>query len=160
MYRMIVAARTRRVWRSIDAHDVDAPFRMAADDMRFSFVGATPLGASFVGRDHFRAWLGGVFERFPDIRFDVRDVAVGGWPWRTRIAVRLGITATLADGSAYRNDAVQWITLRWGRMIDDWVLEDTLALDAACAVQSSTVQSSAVQSSALRLSASTRSDSA
>jgi hypothetical protein len=41
----------------------------------------------------------------------------------------------LADGTRYENDAVQWITLRWGRMLDDWVLEDTLALDHACRVQ-------------------------
>jgi hypothetical protein len=36
------------------------------------------------------------------------------------------------DGHA---GATQWLTLRWGRMTDDWVLEDTLALAAACAVQ-------------------------
>jgi ketosteroid isomerase-like protein len=132
MYRKIVAAKTRTVWRSINARDLDAPWKMAAEDMRFTFVGTTPLGASFVGRDRFRAWLGAVFERFPDISFDLQEVIVSGWPWHTRIAVRIAIAATLADGSSYENEAVQWITLRWGRMIDDWVLEDTLALDDAC----------------------------
>jgi ketosteroid isomerase-like protein len=132
MYRAIVAARTRRVWRSIDERDIEAPFRLAAPDVRFTFVGSTPLGATFTGRDEFRAWLARAFDRFPDLHFEVRDVAVKGWPWNTRVAVRLCITATLNDGSAYRNDAVQWITLRWGRMTDDWVLEDTLALQQAC----------------------------
>ena len=132
MYRRIVAARTRSVWRRINARDVEAPWRMAADDLRFTFVGATPLGASFVGRDRFRDWLGAVFDRFPDITFDVRDVVVAGWPWRTRVAVRLAIAATLVDGTRYENEAVQWVTLRWGRMIDDWVIEDTLALEDAC----------------------------
>lgn len=132
MYRKIVAARTRAVWRSINARDLDAPWKMAAEDMRFTFVGATPLGASFVGRDQFREWLRAVFSRFPDIAFDLRDVIVSGWPWRTRIAVRIAIAATLVDGTRYENEAVQWLTLRWGRMIDDWVLENTLALDDAC----------------------------
>jgi ketosteroid isomerase-like protein len=132
MYRMIVAARTRAVWRSINARDTGAPWKMAGDDLHFTFVGATPLGASFVGRDQFRQWLDGVFVRFPDITFDVRDVIVRGWPWNTRVAVRIAIGATLADGTAYENEAVQWVTLRWGRMIEDWVLEDTLALDDAC----------------------------
>ena len=86
MYRKIVAAKTRAVWRSINARDLDVPWKMAAEDMSFTFVGATPLGASFVGRDQFRAWLGAVFERFPDITFELREVIVAGWPWRTRIA--------------------------------------------------------------------------
>jgi ketosteroid isomerase-like protein len=132
MYRKILAARTRAVWRSINARDLDAPWKMAAEDMRFTFVGATPLGASFVGRDQFRAWLGAVVERFSDITFYLQEVIVSGWPWRTRIAVRIAIAATLVDGARYENQAVQWLTLRWGRMIDDWVLEDTLALEDAC----------------------------
>lgn len=135
MYRAIVAARARAVWRRIDAHDVDAPWRMAAPGMRFTFVGDTPLGAELTGRDQFRAWLAAVFDRFPDVSFTVTDVAVRGWPWRTRVAVLLDIRATLADGSAYLNHATQWLTLRWGRMVEDWVLEDTLALDRACQVQ-------------------------
>ena len=49
--------------------------------------------------------------------------------------MRLAISATLPDGTPYRNQACQWITLRWGRMTDDWVLEDTLALAAACTTQ-------------------------
>ena len=58
-----------------------------------------------------------------------------GWPWRTRVAVRLAVSATLADGSAYRNEACEWLTLRWGRMTHDRVLEDTQAPAAACAAQ-------------------------
>jgi len=60
-----------------------------------------------------------VFRLFPGVRFEVRDVIVAGWPWNTRVAVRLGIDATLADGSPYRNEAVQWIRLRWGKLVDD-----------------------------------------
>lgn len=143
MYRAIVRARTRAVWRAIDAHDADAPAKMAADDLRFTFVGDTPLGAELVGREAFRSWLQGVFARFDDISFQVRDVAVHGWPWHTRVAVRLAISATLPDGTPYRNQACQWITLRWGRMTEDWVLEDTVALAAACATQDRLTDASA-----------------
>ena len=95
MYRAIVRARTRAVWRAIDAHDADAPAEMAADDLRFTFVGDTPLGAELVGRDAFRTWLQGVFTRFDDISFQVLDVAVHGWPWHTsrRAAGHLGHAA-------------------------------------------------------------------
>jgi hypothetical protein len=47
----------------------------------------------------------------------------------------LTLSAPLADGSRYDNQATQWVTLRWGRMTDDWVLEDTKALDRAYSIQ-------------------------
>lgn len=139
MYHAVVRARTRATWRAIARHDADAPVRLAADDLRFTFVGDGPLAAELVGRQAFGDWLRAVFARFPDIDFTVRDVAVHGGPWRTRVAVRLDVAATLADGTRYTNRACQWITLRWGRMTDDWVLEDTAALAAACAAQDAAV---------------------
>ncbi|TMK21405.1 MAG: hypothetical protein E6G68_03485 [Actinobacteria bacterium] len=68
-----------------------------------------------------------MFRLFPGVRFEVRDVIVAGWPWNTRVAVRLGIDATLADGSPYRNEA---------KLVDDWVLEDTATLNRAIDRQS------------------------
>lgn len=139
MYHAIVARRTRDVWARISAGDAGVPWAMAAQDLTFEFVGTSALGARFTGRDEFRAWLEGVFQRFPGIKFDVHDVAVAGWPWHTRVSVRLRISATLADGSVYENWATQWITLRWGRMTDDWVLEDTATLERALTVQSAQI---------------------
>jgi hypothetical protein len=75
--------------------------------MRFAVVGDTVIGGSWQGRDALR-----------------------DWPWRTRVAVRLIVEGTLADGTAYRNNATQWLTLSWGRMTDDWVLEDTKVVEA------------------------------
>jgi hypothetical protein len=34
----------------------------------------------------------------------------------------------LPGGTTYRNLGVQWLRLRWGRVIDDWVLAHTTAL--------------------------------
>ncbi len=135
MYHAIVAARARAVWRRIDARDTSAAWAMAVPDLDFEFAGATAISGRLTGRDRFRAWLDAVFDLFGDLRFAVLDVAVTGWPWRTRVAVRLQITATLADGSPYQNTACQWLTLRWGKMTQDWVLEDTARLQRALDVQ-------------------------
>jgi ketosteroid isomerase-like protein len=104
---------------------------MAAPDVRFHFVGDTALGADVRGVEAFRNWFAQFAERLPDVRLSLEDVVVGGWPWKTTAAVRLRVEGTLADGSPYRNIAMQWITLRWGRMVEDVVVEDTLRLDAA-----------------------------
>jgi ketosteroid isomerase-like protein len=131
MYRMIVACRARATWRRIATGEVEAAGEMADADMRFHFIGETALGADLRGKDAFLAWFRTVAEHLPGLTFHVRDVLVGGWPWNTRVAVRLDISAPLPDGTTYHNEGVQWLRLRWGRMIDDWVLEDTIALQRA-----------------------------
>jgi ketosteroid isomerase-like protein len=136
MYRLIVRTIVRRVWARMAAGEIEAPVALASESIRFTFVGDTPMSAEFTGRDRFAQWLRDAVSWFPDLTFEVRDAAVAGWPWRTRVAVRLAIRATLADGSPYANEGVQWLTLRWGKAVDDWVVEDTAALERACAVQS------------------------
>jgi ketosteroid isomerase-like protein len=135
MYKTIVAAKVRGVWDKVAAGDIDAPARMATEDMTFTFVGDTEMGAQLHTGQEFGEWFRGIHARFPGIRFTVRDVLVRGWPWRTTVAVRIGIAATLADGSHYENEIAQWLELRWGKLTDDWVLEDTLALSRALEVQ-------------------------
>ena len=56
---------------------------------------------------------------------------MAGWAWNTRLTVRLGVGARLADGTEYENDATQSIRLRWGRMVEDTVQEDLSRLRAA-----------------------------
>ena len=131
MYRMVVASKARATWRRIADGDLEAASDMAHADMTFRFVGDTALGADLRGKDSFATWFRAAAERLPGLTFQVDDVLVGGWPWDTRVAVRLAISAPLPDGTTYRNEGVQWLRLRWGRMVDDWVLEDTIALQHA-----------------------------
>lgn len=118
------------------AGDYEAAVSMAAPDMRFHFVGDTALGAETRGRNAFRAWFGRFAEHLPDVRLALTDVVVAGWPWSTTVAARLRVAGTLDDGTPYENHAMQWVKLRWGRVVDDVVLEDTLALDRALRRQS------------------------
>lgn len=132
MYHAIMRARIRALWRRIGSGDYRAAVATAAPDLHFRFVGDTPVGADLQGPVAFEAWFAGLFARFPGLTMTLTDIVVAGWPWRTTAVVKLEIAAPLTDGSAYRNQAVQWIRLRWGRMTFDEVLEDTKALDDAC----------------------------
>jgi ketosteroid isomerase-like protein len=133
MYRAIVRAIARRTWRRIQAGDHEAAVSMAAPDIRFRFVGDTALGADVRGRRAFRAWFEKFNELLPGLRLSLVDVVVGGWPWDTTLVVQLRVTGTLPDGTPYENLAIQWAKLRWGRLVDDLVLEDTLKLNSALA---------------------------
>jgi ketosteroid isomerase-like protein len=131
MFHAIVRSMVRRTWRRVGDGDYGAAVAMAAPDMRFRFVGDTAMGADVRGPAAFRAWFARLAEYFPGLRLDLVDVVAGGWPWDTTVAVRLRVCGTLDDGTAYDNIAMQWIKLRWGRLVDDIVLEDTLRLDNA-----------------------------
>ncbi|GAA3260389.1 nuclear transport factor 2 family protein [Dactylosporangium cerinum] len=135
MYHAITRARVRALWRRIGTGEYQVAVATAAPDLEFHFAGPPPIGVHLRGRDAFADWFRGVFELFPGLRITLTDVVVTGWPWRTTAVVKLRLTARLADGSTYENQAMQWVRLRWGRMVYDEVIEDTHALAAARAVQ-------------------------
>lgn len=135
MYHAIVRSRVRSLWRSIEAGDYQAATATAAPDIEFRFVGDMPLAGRIGDASSFESWFAEVFAFLPGIRLSLVEVVVAGPPWNTTVAARLRIAATLADGTEYRNQGVQWARLRWGRLTFDEILFDTLALDAACAVQ-------------------------
>ncbi len=49
-------------------------------------------------------------------------------PWNTVIATRFSIQASLRDGRLYRNAGMQYARLRWGRIVEDHIYEDTQTL--------------------------------
>ena len=44
------------------------------------------------------------------------------------VATRLSITAPRSDESDYRNEAMQFLHLRWGKVVEDRLHEDTYKL--------------------------------
>jgi ketosteroid isomerase-like protein len=133
MYHALVRSKVRTLWRTVggSAGGWRQAVALAAPDVHFRFVGDTPMGADLRGRDAFADWFERFERTFPGLRLSLQDVVVGGPPWNTTVATRLRVHGTLADGTAYENEAVQWVRLRWGRMVEDTVLEDTLRLDQA-----------------------------
>jgi ketosteroid isomerase-like protein len=84
--------------------------RLAADDVEFVFPGDNSFAGSYRGKAQLGAWL----ERFASLqpKFTVHDVMVSGPPWNTRVAVRFSD----AIGADYRNDGMEQLQLRWGRL--------------------------------------------
>ncbi|GAA3108622.1 nuclear transport factor 2 family protein [Streptomyces rectiviolaceus] len=133
MYHAIVRAKVRALWRTTGdgSGNYHPAVAMAAPDLRFRFIGDNILGAELHGPEAFADWFEKANQCFPGMRLGLTDMVVKGWPWNTTVVVRLRIEATLADGSAYENEGIQWVRIRWGRMVEDTVLEDTLRLQQA-----------------------------
>ena len=58
----------------------------------------------------------------------VQQVVVAGGPWHTRVTTRFLVRAPRPDGSLYTNEGVQLLRLRWGRIVEDRLYEDTQLL--------------------------------
>ena len=131
MYKLIVKQIVRRTFRRLSAGDYERVVRQFGPESRFVFSGDHRLGGERRGQAAVRAWFGEMLRLFPGIRIEAQDVVVNGWPWNTVVATHLAISATLEDGRPYRNEGMQLLRLRWGRVVEDLIFEDTLKLDTA-----------------------------
>jgi ketosteroid isomerase-like protein len=109
---------------TVERGDFDALLSHFAEDCRLVFVGDTSLGAELRGRANLRRW----FERFrrllPEPTFHVQRLLINGPPWDQRLAAYVLIRSTVA-GEPYQNQFAHFLTIRWGKVHDDVILEDT-----------------------------------
>jgi ketosteroid isomerase-like protein len=132
MWKRIARRRYERALGALGRGDLDAVLGQFAHDVRFDFAGDSPLGTALRSRDAVRAWFERLFRLLPGARFEPRDVVIDGTPWDFRIAARVLIRSSVA-GAPYENDFCQFLRFRWGRVVADWVLEDTQRFERACA---------------------------
>ncbi len=73
-----------------------------------------------------RTW----FERFVALRpqVEIADVIASGPPWNLPVGVRFADRIALPGGCDYKNEGMQYLRLRWGRVRLDRIFLDTQAL--------------------------------
>jgi ketosteroid isomerase-like protein len=130
MYHFIVRKTIIRAFRDLSAGNHEAVLNQFSPDIHFLFEGDHALGSELHSLNAVRGWFQRVFRLFPGLQFKVKQVIVSGWPWDTTAATRLQVEATLRNGQHYQNSVVQFVRLRWGRVIDDYLLENTQKLVA------------------------------
>jgi hypothetical protein len=95
-----------------------------APDIRFCFPGTSSFAADTATDVELKAWIA----RFAALRphYEILDVLVAGPPWNTRVAVRLRDRI----GDDYTNEGMQYLRMRWGKMVADEVFVDTERITA------------------------------
>jgi len=115
---------------AVERGDFDQALAQFRPDCQFVFVSRTALGARLSGTANLRRW----FERFarllPDPAFEVQRLVIAGPVWDQRIAAHVIIRSRVA-GEPYQNQFAQFLALRWGKVAEDLVLEDTATWEAA-----------------------------
>ncbi len=130
MYRLIVRQILRKAYRAMSAGDYEYVVSKFGPASVFEFAGTHELGGERHGIDAVREVFQRMFDRFPDLRLEPKAIVVNGMPWNTVVAVRFVVSATVA-GEPYRNEGMQFLRLRFGRVVEDRLYEDTQKLAAA-----------------------------
>ena len=126
----IAASSYLRGLAAAERGDFDQVLTQFLPDCELVFVSRTALGARLSGKTDLRRW----FERFrrllPDPTFEVQRLVIKGPAWNQRIAAHV-IIRSRVDGEPYENQFAQFLTLRWGKVLEDLILEDTATWEAA-----------------------------
>lgn len=135
MYHAIVRRKAHRAFSQLSAGDCSEVVASFRKDGVFAFSGEHALGGEFRGPDAVQRWFERTFRVLVGLTFAPRTLVACGPPWNTVVTTHLEVSATLADGSRYQNEALQLLRLRWGKVVEDRIFEDTQRLAEALARQ-------------------------
>jgi ketosteroid isomerase-like protein len=135
MYRAIVKKRIRQAFEQVNGHRWDELMRSIAPDVHHRFGGVHAIGGERHDRETLRRWFERLARVLPNLRLEIKNIWVEGWPWRTMVFVQWDGTATLLDGGGYAQHAIHVITLRWGKIHALDVFEDSQEVARALVVQ-------------------------
>lgn len=127
MMARIARRMAERAYAKLNRGDLDGLMATFTADAVFSFPGGHELAGEYRGREQIRAFFVRLLEWFPELRFEVCDVAVSGPPWRMRLFVRYHDTAA-RDGVTWSGWGTQYAWVRWGRLERDYITNDTEAV--------------------------------
>ena len=104
--------------------DVRPTLMLDGPDVQLTFPGTNSWSGVFRGRAEVERWLRRMaavgLQTYPD------EVIVKGMPWNTTVCVRGHDVLDTPDGQrVYENRFVIWGRMRWGRLRDYEVYEDT-----------------------------------
>ena len=125
MYAFIVERRLRAVFAALGSGDAEPMLAGLAPSFEYRFEGDTPIGGLRNSLTTMRLWWERLFRLFPGLQFEVREVAVTGPPWNTRIHVMLDFVVPHQPDGPYRNIVMQFMRMRWGKVWYIHTLEDT-----------------------------------
>lgn len=130
MYKTIVRARLRRLFEGASRGDWQPIVDGFAEQFSYRFAGNTPLGGTRTTKAAMQAWWTRLLRLFPGAQFSPQAILVEGPPWNTRVMTHMVLSATVpgvagSPAMPYRNDFMQLMHLRWGRITSIVTIEDT-----------------------------------
>ena len=135
LYSSIVKKRIRQAFDDVNDHRWDELMTSIIPSVHHRFGGVHAIGGERHDRDTLRRWFERLARVLPNLHLTINDIWVKGPPWHTMVFVQWDGTATLLNGGGYSQHAIHVITLRWGKIHELDVFEDSQEVARALAVQ-------------------------
>jgi ketosteroid isomerase-like protein len=132
IYRLIVARLVRRAFEAVGSGDAEAATGDVDDDVHHIFPGDNALGGERHSKTAMIRWFQRLFYLIPELNFEVKKVAVRGWPWSTVVLVEWRDWGEARDGVPYENEGAHAIHMRWGKADYIHAYLDTEKVSAIC----------------------------
>lgn len=110
--------------KRLNAGDPAPTLRLEGEHVTFHFPGDSTWSGTFHGKHEVRQWL----ERFAQVGIQIfpDEVVVKGFPWKQTVCVRGHDHLDSAAGERiYENRYVIWGRMKWGKLREYEVYEDT-----------------------------------
>jgi hypothetical protein len=131
MYQWIFKRRIVQGFRDISAAQFDKVLSNFSPQVHFQFVGDHAIAADLQGLTPVKNWFERIHRLFPDLKITPSKMRVSGPPWDVTAVTQFDVRATLPDQSRYSNQGVQILRIQWGKIVDDYLIEDTQLLASA-----------------------------
>ena len=132
MYSFMVRKVVKQVFESLNRGDYESVLKGISPSITHTFSGSHALGGTRHSIEGMRRWFQRLYLLSPGLNFQIKNIAVSGFPWDTTVAVEWIDTATPADGSEYINEGVHIIKMRWGKVVYLHAYLDTQLTEELC----------------------------
>jgi ketosteroid isomerase-like protein len=131
-FRLGVERNVRATFRHVGQRDYESLLEQTAPSVLHVFPGDHALGGTRHTRDSLRRWFERLFLLFPELHFEVWEVAVSGLPWDATVMVQWENRGRACDGRPYANQSTHVLRLRRGRVIYLHEYLDSQRVAAVC----------------------------
>ena len=132
MYKAIARRKVQATFDALSRGDWEAAIADVAPDVHHIFPGDNAIGGERHSKEAMGRWFQRVYRLIPDLRFEVKQVAVRGWPWDMMVAVEWTDQGHASDGEPYYNEGAHWIRLRRGKATYIHAFLDTEKVTEIC----------------------------
>jgi ketosteroid isomerase-like protein len=132
MYSLIVRRKIRNIFGCLNRGDYEEVLKGVSPLITHRFSGNHAFGGTRHSVDAMRKWFQRLYILLPNLRFEIKEIVVNGFPWDTTVAVEWVDAATPADGSLYVNQGVHFIKISWGKVISLHAYLDTQLAEELC----------------------------
>ncbi|MBK9925840.1 MAG: nuclear transport factor 2 family protein [Anaerolineales bacterium] len=135
MYHAIMRSKVREVFDQLNEGKYDLILTNLAPKFEHWFIGEHALSGLRTSLPVTRQWYERLYQIFPNIHFDIKNIVVQGAPWDTTVTVEWDDSYTLLNGKKRSNLGVHIIHFKWFKADSIRIYCDTKLLLANLAIQ-------------------------